>query len=138
MPTLGILLNPTDFDLRRLLEELANEPGGFRTEQLERARANLIDFSQFIDPSFEVNWHHALIAEQLELVATGAVSKLMVLCPPRHGKTVLCSHHFPAWLLARQDEAVVGRDFQTLEVDRVRYSFDLCWIRVRAIRFEPA
>lgn len=108
MPTLDSLLNPADFDLGRLLEELANEPGGFRTEQLERARTNLIDFSQFIDPSFEVNWHHALIAEQLEAVATGAVSKLMVLCPPRHGKTVLCSHHFPAWLLARQDEAVVG------------------------------
>lgn len=108
MPTLDQLLDPKEFDLQRVIQELTNEPGGFPTEQLEKARANLIDFSQFVDPSFEVNWHHALIAEHLEAVAAGAISKLMVLTPPRHGKTVLCTHHFPAWLLARQDEAVVG------------------------------
>lgn len=108
MPTLDSLLNPTDFDLGRLLEELANEPGGFRTEQLERARANLINFSQFIDPSFVPNWHHHLVAEKLEMVAAGTIEKLMVLEPPRHAKTTQCSHHFPAWVLGQQDESIIA------------------------------
>lgn len=28
-----------------------------------------------------------------------ALTKLMILCPPRHGKSFIVSHHFPAWWL---------------------------------------
>jgi predicted phage terminase large subunit-like protein len=108
VPTLDELLDPQDFSLERILGEICGEQGGFPSEQLEKARTSLIEFSQFIDPSFQVNWHHRLIAEKLEAVADGRIKKLMVLTAPRHGKTLLCSQHFPAWLLGRQDEAIVG------------------------------
>jgi predicted phage terminase large subunit-like protein len=108
VPTLDDLLNPKTFDIGRLLEELCGESAGFPHETLERARTSLIAFSQFIDPSFVPNWHHHVVAEKLEAVAEGTIKKLMILEPPRHSKTTQASHHFPAWLLGRQDESIVA------------------------------
>lgn len=108
MPTLDDLIDPREWNLTRILQEGCGDLSGFPADVLDRARANLIDFCQFVDPSFQVNWHHLLIAEKLEAVGRGEIQKLMILTPPRHSKTLLCSHFFPAWLLGHQDEAIVG------------------------------
>lgn len=42
------------------------------------------------------------------MLARGDIRRLMVLEPPGHGKTLQCSVHFPAWLLGRQDESIIG------------------------------
>lgn len=41
--------------------------------------------------------HIALLDDKLWQLANGRIKRLMVFMPPRHGKSALCSHYFPAW-----------------------------------------
>jgi hypothetical protein len=47
---------------------------------------------------------HRQIAEQLERVERGEIDRLMLLVPPRHGKSELASRRFPAWYLGRHPD----------------------------------
>src|SRR3972149_6776299 len=78
--------------------------GRAATELLRRTDAaeSLIAFTEFTFPRYRTAGHHRLIAEQLERVERGEVDRLMLLVPPRHGKSELASKRFPAWYLGRQ------------------------------------
>lgn len=43
--------------------------------------------------------HLAHLGSKLYDLAAGKITRLMVMCPPRHGKSMLCSQYFPAWFL---------------------------------------
>ena len=75
-----------------------------RNELLRRvdAQENLIRFTEYTFQRYRTAPHHRAIAEQLERVERGEVDRLMLLVPPRHGKSELASHRFPAWFLGRQ------------------------------------
>ena len=68
------------------------------------ARAHLLDFVDFTMPSYAAAPHHREIAAALEQVEGGAIDRLMVIAPPRHGKTELVSKRAPAWFLGRKPE----------------------------------
>ncbi len=53
------------------------------------------------------NWHHEVIAQALERVASGKDRRLMIFMPPRNGKSELASVKFPAWFLGRKPEKKV-------------------------------
>lgn len=63
------------------------------------ARKSLIAFAQYTNPAYLPAPHHSLIAEKLEAVGRGEISRLMILMPPRHGKSELASRRFPAMLM---------------------------------------
>src|SRR5438045_998017 len=73
-------------------------------ELLRRTEAttSLIAFTEFTFGRYRTAPHHRTIAEQLERVERGEIDRLMLLVPPRHGKSELASKRFPAWLLGRQ------------------------------------
>lgn len=66
------------------------------------ARACLLLFVERMFPGYQVAPHHRLLAEHLEAVERGEIRRLIVELPPRHGKSLLASIHFPAWYLGRQ------------------------------------
>jgi predicted phage terminase large subunit-like protein len=66
------------------------------------ARENLIAFTEYTFPRYRTAEHHRIIAEQLERVERGEIDRLMLLVPPRHGKSELASIRLPAWFLGRQ------------------------------------
>jgi hypothetical protein len=73
-----------------------------RSESKRRAAAtSLIAFTEYTFPRYEPAAIHRQIAEQLERVARDEVDRLMLLVPPRHGKSELASRRFPAWYLGR-------------------------------------
>lgn len=75
------------------------------SETKRRAAAtSLIDFTEFTFPRYEAASLHRQIAAQLERVEAGAVDRLMLLVPPRHGKSELASRRFPAWYLGRHPD----------------------------------
>ena len=47
---------------------------------------------------------HQVIAEQLERIERREIDRLMLLVPPRHGKSELASRRFPAFYLGRHPE----------------------------------
>ena len=76
-------------------------------QEIERrveAQTSLINFTEYTFPKYRTAKHHRAIAEQLERVERGEIDRLMLLVPPRHGKSELASHRFPAWFLGRQPD----------------------------------
>ena len=68
-----------------------------RTEAIEK----LIAFTEYTFDRYRTAPHHRLIAEQLERVERGEIDRLMLLVPPRHGKSELASKRFPAFYLGK-------------------------------------
>jgi predicted phage terminase large subunit-like protein len=58
-------------------------------------------------PDYDLAEHIHLIANHLESMERGEISRLLITTPPRHGKTMLTSEFFPAWYLGRNPEKFV-------------------------------
>lgn len=65
------------------------------------ARRSLTSFTEYTYDRYRTAKHHRIIAEQLERVERREIDRLMLLLPPRHGKTELASRRYPAWCLGR-------------------------------------
>lgn len=68
------------------------------------ARESFRHFIEFIKPDYEFNWHHLVIIDALQRLADRKYQRLIVMCPPRHGKSELVSVLFPAWCFARNSK----------------------------------
>lgn len=78
---------------------------------VERAHYELLAGSEF-HPSF----HIRAICHQLERVEKSDIRRLLILMPPRHGKSLCASVAFPDWVL--------GRD-PTKRIINISYGSDL-------------
>ena len=69
------------------------------------ARRRMMPFVQRFNPKYLPGWVHKDICNRLERfseeVAEGLSPRLMLLMPPRHGKSELVSRNFPAWHLGQ-------------------------------------
>jgi len=76
------------------------------------ARTGLIAFARAMHPDpdhpddadfslYQPARHHEVIAAALEEVEAGRLRRLIINCPPRHGKSELASRLFPPWFLGR-------------------------------------
>lgn len=86
---------------------------------IHQARNNLVDFEIATNKNYVPNWHHELIAKELEHIEAFGdrdYKILIVSVPPRHGKSQQCSIDFPAWFLGRNPEK---------EIIIASYSFEL-------------
>ena len=99
MNTLQKLLSQSDASSLLALQQAA------LTESKRRAAAtSLIAFTEFTYHRYEAAPFHRQIAEQLQRVECNEVDRLMLLVPPRHGKSELASRRLPAWYLGRHPE----------------------------------
>lgn len=96
------------------------------------ARQRFLAFCQYVDPKFEDAPHMRLIASKLEQVAKfiqtqgkEGIGRLIILMPPRHGKSEQASRKFPAWLLGRLPDT---------RVILTSYGADLASKNSRAVR----
>ena len=81
-------------------------PARAAAELLRRddARRDLIRFTEYTFPRYRAARHHRAIAAQLERVLLGEIDRLMLLVPPRHGKSELSSRRFPAYYLGQHPD----------------------------------
>lgn len=102
-------------------------PAQARKAQLQKllaqrvlARRRLLQFTQMTHPSYSAGWVHDDICRRLERfsqeVAEKKSPRLMLLMPPRHGKSELASIRFPAWHLGHNP---------THEIINVGYNLEL-------------
>jgi len=80
-------------------------------EKAKRAgREAFLPFVVYTMPSYEVNWHHKILAEKLDLFARGMIQNLLIELPPQHGKSELTSRRLPAYILGhdRRKKIVVA------------------------------
>jgi predicted phage terminase large subunit-like protein len=71
---------------------------------LKLSREGLIPFAKLTYRGYAPNWHHRVLADKLMELEAGESGRLMVLMPPRHGKSELASVRFPAWFLGRSPQ----------------------------------
>lgn len=73
----------------------------------ELARRRLKYYTLYNFEGFKLNWHHEVLFEHLEKVAKGEIKRLMVIMPPRHSKSEICSIQFPSWLMGNDKDAQI-------------------------------
>ena len=99
--------------------------------RLKQARLKMLaptDFAHFlgyINPTYELEWFHRIIAEHCQRLIEGKIKNLMVFMPPQHGKSEIISRNFPAWAF--------GKD-PNLKIVGCSYSSDLADQFSRAIQ----
>lgn len=81
-----------------------------RREFLKR---DLLAFTKLFEPNYLAGWVHRDICHRLERfsreIIDGRSPRLMLLMPPRHGKSLLASQIFPAWHLGhRPDHEIIN------------------------------
>ncbi len=76
-----------------LITELQIEEELFRRQ----ARRSMAHFVAYTNPKYQFSWHHRYIIKRLEAFARGEIKRLMILAPPRHGKSELASRNLPAF-----------------------------------------
>ncbi len=66
---------------------------------VEKARrGGLLAFTLLTKPDYETNWHHKLTTHYLNRFAKREIKRLIILEPPRYGKSELSSRRLPALL----------------------------------------
>lgn len=96
-------------------------PGPFNFSALPRARpATVAPFERWLEqvtPSYSWDWPHLRhIRSKLDEVTSGLIKRLMIFCPPQHGKSSMTTIRYPVWRLERNPElrVIVGCYNQTL------------------------
>lgn len=69
--------------------------------QASIARESFQDFIALVKPDYVFNWHHLQLIDALQRIAERKYKRLVVMMPPRHGKSELVSRLFPAWCFVR-------------------------------------
>ena len=78
------------------------------------SRRRLLHFTQRFRPRYQAGWVHKVIAHKLEKFSVAVQAqlspRLLLLVPPRHGKSLLASEMFPAWDLGNNphDEIIAS------------------------------
>jgi predicted phage terminase large subunit-like protein len=80
----------------------------FGDERRETAVIPFIDFVGKANPKYKWYPHVRQLADILQQIADGRMSRVMVFMPPRHGKTELVSRLFSAYYLYRHPDHWVG------------------------------
>lgn len=78
------------------------------------ARESFPVFLNYIQPNYDRQWFHTLIARKCQQLYEGTLgtSRLMLFVPPQHGKSEIVSRKFPAWVLGRNPlTKIVGSSY---------------------------
>lgn len=76
-----------------LLRKLALKRALFRN----KAKTQFPIYLNYINPLYQREWFHTLIARKCQDLFEGKIKKLMIFVPPQHGKSEIVSRKFPTW-----------------------------------------
>ncbi len=81
-------------------------PQAAAQELLKRreARRSLLGFVEYTTPKWAPGRIHREICAALDQVASGDIDRLMLPCPPQHGKSTITSKRAPAYMLGRRPD----------------------------------
>lgn len=85
-----------DVPINPATQELANR---------ELAKRHLLPYVKMFNPDYQAGWVHKDICNRLErffsLIKKKQSPRVMLMVPPRHGKSTLSSKEFPSWALGK-------------------------------------
>lgn len=97
----------------------------------ELCRRKLLPFIQRFRPKYMAGWVHEDICRRIERfveqVEAGQSPRLLLMMPPRSGKSEISSRHTPAWILGKHPdwEIIAGSHTSSLSLSFSRYLRDV-------------
>ena len=97
----------------------------------ELSRRHLLPFIQRFRPKYQAGWVHADICRRferfLQQVENGEEPRLLLMMPPRSGKSEISSRHYAAWVLGHHPEweIIAASHTASLTMSFSRYLRDL-------------
>jgi len=97
----------------------------------ELCRRRLLPFIQRFRPKYTAGWVHEDICRRIERfveqVERGESPRLLLMMPPRSGKSEISSRHTPAWVLGKHPEweIIAGSHTSSLSLSFSRYLRDV-------------
>jgi predicted phage terminase large subunit-like protein len=93
--------------------ELVSRTEGTRLLSLDRekkrraARRSLLEFTKYTKDDYDAGQFHVSLCGVLDQFARGEIPRLIIMAPPRHGKSELVSRRLPAFILGRNPNAAI-------------------------------
>lgn len=89
-----------------------------REKKKRAARNSLLEFTKYTKPDYDAGWFHESLAGVLDKFASAEIKRLIVMAPPRHGKSELVSRRLPAYIMGKNPDATIiaasyGRDLSS-------------------------
>lgn len=73
------------------------------------ARGSMEAFTTYTFPDYQVNWHHSNVCKTLDAFIDGTIKRLIIIMPPRHGKSELVSRRLPPKIFGKfPDKSVIS------------------------------
>jgi predicted phage terminase large subunit-like protein len=84
-----------------------------RKAEAVMAQKDFFSFVRSMSPKeYQFEWFHKTIANKLQDVYEGKITRLMIFVPPQHGKSENASRLFPAWCLGKNPKLkIVGSSY---------------------------
>jgi len=90
-----------------------------KADQLEtqnRVTNDFLEFVKYIWPDFISGYHHKIISEKFNKIASGESKRLIVNMPPRHTKSEFASNYLPAWMIGKNPKLKIIQATHTAEL----------------------
>lgn len=78
-----------------------------RQDDIEAAQDDFLDFVLEVDESYKVAWFNQILCDRLTRLQKEKGKRIMIWVPPQHGKSLLVSKYYPAWVLGKNKEAQI-------------------------------
>ena len=69
-----------------------------------RATEHLLPFIKYTMPDYQINWHHKVICDYLDRFLAGEIRYLLLMAPPRHGKSEIVSRRLPSFAFGQNPD----------------------------------
>lgn len=99
--------DPQRFDSQKIIMIAIPSLPSPHAVALHRARTELLKFTQWTKPDYQVARHHRIMGRWLDRLQVGVIKRLMLFCPPRHGKSELVSRRLPAFYMGKHPDREV-------------------------------
>ena len=85
-------------------------------EKESLVKGDFLEFVKHMWPEFVEGYHHKIIAEKFNKIATGEIKRLIVNMPPRHTKSEFASNYLPAWMIGKNPKLKIIQTTHTAEL----------------------
>ena len=82
----------------------------------KRVTDDFLEFVKYIWPEFISGYHHKIISEKFNKIASGKSKRLIVNMPPRHTKSEFASNYLPAWMIGKNPKLKIIQATHTAEL----------------------
>ena len=79
-----------------------------RAREKRLAKTDFASFLKYINPQYQMEWFHRMIAEHCQMLMEGKIKNLMVFVPPQFGKSLIISRTFPAWAFGQNPDLKIA------------------------------